>query len=192
MLQTFLFFLKLGYYHVLDLDGFDHFYFFIVISLPFTFKKGVQLLKWVTLFTLGHCLTLFLNYYFNISTDLYWIEALIPITIMYSSAIIIFQTIGSSKKYRFKYFTMSTLFLGLIHGVGFGRYFNLLVQEDSSFASLLGFAFGIEVAQIIIVSFVLVLNSFIIKFSEDKFILWIRSGSCLIFILSLKMLFERL
>tara|TARA_B110000444_G_scaffold151768_2_gene142000 strand:- start:8961 stop:9539 length:579 start_codon:yes stop_codon:yes gene_type:complete len=192
MLQTFLFFLKLGYYHVLDLDGLDHFYFFIVISLPFTFKKGVQLLKWVTLFTLGHCLTLFLNYYFNISTDLYWIEALIPITIMYSSAIIIFQNIGSSKKYRFKYFTMSTLFLGLIHGVGFGRYFNLLVQEDSSFTSLLGFAFGIEVAQIIIVSFVLVLNSFIIKFSEDKFIIWIRSGSCLIFILSLKMLFERL
>tara|TARA_B110000495_G_scaffold97607_1_gene84461 strand:+ start:247 stop:825 length:579 start_codon:yes stop_codon:yes gene_type:complete len=192
MLETFLFFLELGTRHVLDFNGLDHFYFFITIALPFTFDKWLKLLKWVTLFTLGHCLTLFINYYFKLSVDYYWIEILIPLTIVYSCVVIFFKKYGNWKQNIFKYFSLVTFLFGLIHGMGFGRYFSLIVQEDSSLISLLGFAFGIEFAQLTIVSAVLIFNALIIKFFNNKFKIWIYGGSFIILILSLKMVFERL
>jgi len=192
MLETFLFFLKLGYSHVLDFDGLDHFYFLVVMTLPFALDEWKLLFKWVTLFTTGHCLTLFVNHYFKLQIDYYWIEILIPITITYSCISILLKFNGFGKQDIFKHFTLLTLFFGLIHGLGFGRYFNQIVQEDSSFISLLGFAFGVEFAQLIIVAIVVILNVLIIKFFNEKFKLWISGGSFMILILSLKMVFERL
>tara|TARA_B100000768_G_C11235751_1_gene357168 strand:+ start:786 stop:1364 length:579 start_codon:yes stop_codon:yes gene_type:complete len=191
MLETFIFFLELGFRHVIDFNGLDHFYYFIVLAVPFNLDKWIRLLKWVTFFTLGHCLTLFINYYFKISVDSYWVEILIPITIVYSCILIILKKEADIDQNIFKYFTPLTFIFGLIHGMGFGRYFNLVVQNDSSLSSLLGFAFGIEFAQLIIVSIVLILNGFIIKNFKNIFKIWVVGFSFLILILSLKMVFER-
>jgi hypothetical protein len=103
-----------------------------------------------------------------------------------------FKKYGNWKQNIFKYFSLLTFLFGLIHGMGFGRYFSLIVQEDSSLISLLGFAFGIEFAQLTIVSAVLIFNALIIKFFNNKFKIWIYGGSFIILILSLKMVFERL
>ena len=192
MLEIFLFFLELGGLHVFDFRGLDHFYFFIVVALPFSFKKWLMLLKWVTIFTLGHCLTLFINYYFQVSFDYYLVEILIPLTIVYTCTIIFFKKDDYLEQNIFKYLTPAAFIFGLIHGMGFGRYFNMVVQNDSSLTSLFGFAFGIEFAQLIIVSIILFLNTLILKIINNKFKIWIRMISFLIFILSIKMLFERL
>ena len=66
MKETFLFFLELGYNHVLDYNGLDHFYFLAVMTLPYKLDKWIQLIKWVTIFTVGHCLSLFANQFFNL------------------------------------------------------------------------------------------------------------------------------
>ena len=192
MLEIFLFFLELGTFHVIDFNGLDHFYFFIVVALPFNFKKWLMLLKWVTIFTLGHCLTLFINYYFKVSIDSYLVEILIPLTIVCTCVIIFFKKDGYLEQNIFKYLTPAAFIFGLIHGMGFGKYFNIVVQNDSSLTSLFGFAFGIEFAQLIIVSVILIFNTLILKIINNKFKIWIRMISFLIFILSIKMVFERL
>tara|TARA_B110000008_G_scaffold57006_2_gene56508 strand:+ start:2809 stop:3384 length:576 start_codon:yes stop_codon:yes gene_type:complete len=191
MLETFFFFLELGVRHVIDFNGLDHFYFFIILALPYDFDKYLRLLKWVTLFTLGHCLTLFMNYYFNISVNYYWVEILIPLTIIYSCVLIFFEDKDRDQNI-FKYLTLTVFVFGLIHGLGFGRYFNLMVQEDSSLISILGFAFGIEFAQLLVVLIILIFNSLIIKKYKKVFKVWVNGFSFLVLILALKMVFERL
>ena len=66
-METILFYAKLGFNHVLDFQALDHFYFIIALCLPFSFNEFKKLLWWVTLFTLGHTLSLFGNYYFEIN-----------------------------------------------------------------------------------------------------------------------------
>jgi hypothetical protein len=54
---------------------------------------------------------------------------------------------------------LSTLFFGLIHGLGFAREFQMLLTDsDNKLVLLLEFALGIEIAQIIIVFIVLFLS----------------------------------
>ena len=40
MIDLLWFYLKLGFWHVLDLDGLDHLYFIITLAIPFTFRQG--------------------------------------------------------------------------------------------------------------------------------------------------------
>ena len=63
--------------------------------------------------------------------------------------IVMYGFASSRDQNIFKYLTLTVFVFGLIHGLGFGRYFNLMVQEDSSLISILGFAFGIEFAQLV-------------------------------------------
>ena len=94
MINTFLFFLKLGYNHVLDFNGLDHFYFLAVMTLPYKIDKWLQVIKWVTIFTIGHSLSLFLNYFFDIEVNSYFIEILIPLTIIYSCILTLINSYG--------------------------------------------------------------------------------------------------
>ena len=38
-METFWFYFDLGFDHVLDVGGLDHFYFLVALSLPFAFKN---------------------------------------------------------------------------------------------------------------------------------------------------------
>ena len=54
---------------------------------------------------------------------------------------------------------LTTLFFGLIHGLGFAREFQMLLSDtDNKLILLLEFALGIELSQIIIVFIVLFLS----------------------------------
>ena len=74
-------YIKLGYEHVMDINGLDHFYFLIALTIPFQYRDWKKLLLWVSLFTLGHSLALLFSYFewIKISSDI--IEFLIPVTI---------------------------------------------------------------------------------------------------------------
>ena len=64
-----------------------------------------------------------------------------------------------------------TIFFGIIHGLGFGRYFKMLIFDDAVTISLFSFALGIELAQVTIVVFVLFTSWLILKIfknSNDK------------------------
>ena len=52
------------------------------------------------------------------------------------------------------------LFFGLIHGFGFANFFNQITFNDGvDLVALIGFSFGVETAQILIATSILILNS---------------------------------
>ena len=168
MTETLIFYLKLGFSHVIDRDGLDHLYFIVTLAMPFTFKDSKKLLLWVTLFTFGHTLSLLGNFYSEIVFSSYWVELLIPITIAIN-AIMIFPSkqnlVFFNKTY---FFSIITLFFGLIHGLGFARYFKIIIPEDDVEYSLFSFALGVELAQIAIVIGTLILSFFIVQILKQS------------------------
>ena len=155
-MDTFWFYFNMGFDHVLDLRGLDHFYFLVALSLPFAFKNWRKLLLWVSLFTLGHSLSLFVTHFEWVKIDSEWVEFLIPVTICITCFSILFQKKHASLK-GIK-INLITLFFGLIHGFGFGRYFKMIASEGEAILALLEFALGVEFAQVLIVIFVLLVN----------------------------------
>jgi hypothetical protein len=155
-METFWFYFNLGFDHVLDVGGLDHFYFLVALSLPFAFKNWRRLLLWVSLFTLGHSLSLLVTHFEWLKIDAAWVEFLIPITICITCLSILVQKKHSHLKGV--WINLITLFFGLIHGFGFGRYFKMIASEGEAILGLLEFALGVEFAQILIVIFVLFMN----------------------------------
>ena len=158
MSQFWLYF-RLGLEHVLDWQAYDHILFLIVLVTAYTFSSWKRILWLVTLFTIGHTLALFLSVYGIVKVDSAWVELLIPVTIILTA---LYNIISASKKERNKnhnplYFT--TVFFGLIHGLGFSTYFKMVAANtESKFLPLLEFALGIETAQVIVVIAVIILG----------------------------------
>lgn len=160
MSQFWLYF-KLGLDHVLDWQAYDHILFLIVLVAAYTFSSWKRILWLVTLFTIGHTLALFLSVYEIVQVDSAYVELLIPITIILTALYNIFTASKKelNKNHSWLYFT--TVFFGLIHGLGFSTYFKMVsANTESKFLPLLEFALGIETSQVIIV-FAVIIFSFI-------------------------------
>lgn len=169
-MNVFWFYFDLGFDHVLDLGGLDHFYFLVALSLPFTFKNWRKLLLWVSLFTLGHSLSLLVTHFEWIKINSQWVEFLIPVTICITCFSILFR-----KEHAYLngiWINLITLFFGLIHGFGFGRYFKMIANEGEAVMALLEFALGVEFAQILIVIFVLIINDLVLRFFKIQSQKW--------------------
>ena len=143
-MEKFLFYFDLGFDHVLDIAGLDHFYFLVALSLPFTFRNWRKLLLWVSVFTLGHSLSLLVTHFDWIKIDATLVEFLIPLTICITCLSILFQK--QHNHLQGSWINMITLFFGLVHGFGFGRYFKMIASEGEAILGLLEFALGVEFA----------------------------------------------
>jgi hypothetical protein len=143
-MDTLWFYIDLGFWHVMDLAGLDHLYFIITLAAPFGFKQSKKLIWWVTLFTLGHTLSLIGNFYAEIDFSSYWIELLIPITIAFSAVSLLFYKSTYLGKKNLVVFPTLTVLFGVIHGLGFGRYFSMLIPEEAVGLSLFSFAVGVD------------------------------------------------
>lgn len=71
----------MGLYHVLDFAAYDHILFLIVLAVIFSFHQFKKVVWLVTLFTIGHSVTLALSAYGILSVKMDLIEFLIPLTI---------------------------------------------------------------------------------------------------------------
>ena len=170
-METFWFYFKLGFDHVLDPRGLDHFYFLIALTLPFMFREWQKLLIWVSIFTLGHTLSLFASNFKWILVDGKWVEFLIPITIGITCLSVLFKQRNTVSKTS--WINSITLFFGIIHGFGFGRYFRMISIDDENAAiSLLEFALGVEFAQVVIVLSMLLTNFLVIRVFGFKIQKW--------------------
>ena len=188
-MENFWFYFKLGFYHVLDPGGLDHFYFLIALTLPFIFNQWRRLLLWITIFTIGHTISLLTSHFKLILFDGKWVEFLIPITIGITCVSVLFK----EKKISIKSIWISsiTLFFGIIHGFGFGRYFRMIsINDDSAVLSLLKFAVGVEAAQIIIVLSMLLINFFAIVILGFKTPKWELIVAAMVLSQSFSMAFE--
>lgn len=175
MLENFWFNVEYGINHVLDINAYDHVLFLIVLTVPYVFKDWKRVLLLVSMFTLGHTLSLVLAAYSVVRVNAQIVEFLIPITILVVALFNVFTSGKGAQKEKVGVLFLSTLFFGLIHGLGFAREFQMLLGDtDSKLVLLLEFALGIELAQVIIVFLVLFLGYIvqtIFRFSKRDWIM---------------------
>lgn len=179
MLENFWFHVEYGINHVLDINAYDHVLFLIVLTVPYLFKDWKRVLLLVSLFTLGHTLSLILGAYNIIRVNSELVEFLIPITILIVAVFNVFTAGKGAQKEKVGVLFFLTLFFGLVHGLGFAREFQMLVgKTDNKMATLLEFALGIELAQIIIVFVVLFLGYImqtVFRFSKRDWVMVISA-----------------
>lgn len=158
MSQFWLYF-QLGLEHVLDWNAYDHILFLIVLVASYSFYSWKRVFWLVTIFTLGHTLSLFLSTYEIVIVESAYVEFLIPVTILVTA---IFNMINANKKEsknNISILYLTTAFFGIVHGLGFSTYFKMIAAgTESKFVPLLEFALGIETAQIIVVLIVLIIG----------------------------------
>ena len=152
---------NIGLRHVLDFNGYDHVLFLLVLTVPYAFKDWRNVLVLATLFTVGHTASLMLSVYGVVTIKSEFVEFLIPITILLTALYNIFAASkkAAAKSGNINFLAITTLFFGIIHGLGFSNYFKILIMGSggSKLAPLLEFALGIEAAQLIVVLVTLIL-----------------------------------
>jgi len=190
-MSDFIFYFKTGLFHVLDFKAYDHILFLIVLAVVYNMKQWKKLLWLITLFTIGHSITLILSAYklINIKGEL--IEFLIPVTIFITGLMNVLTAKKASvgKENQNLFFA---LFFGLIHGLGFSNYFKMILgKSDDKFLPLLEFALGVEVAQIIIVLIILLIGTILQTVFGINRRDWILVASSIVIGFSLQMIFNR-
>lgn len=188
-MQDFYFYIKLGLNHVLDFAAYDHILFLIALALPFTFKNSKKVVLLATIFTIAHCLSLFLSVYGILVMEAGLIEFLIPVTILGTALFNLIYIKSAIANKSLALHSIATIFFGLIHGFGFSNYFNMLMaEEEEKLGSLFGFATGIEIAQVLIVFMILALSYICITMLKIKSQLFVAIASILVVLVTIPML----
>tara|TARA_B100000787_G_scaffold82512_1_gene60778 strand:- start:3711 stop:4301 length:591 start_codon:yes stop_codon:yes gene_type:complete len=191
-MDDFTLYFKMGFHHVLDFSAYDHILFLIVLAVVFKFNQWKKVLWLVTLFTIGHSITLALSAFEIIKINVNVIEFLIPLTIFITGLVNIITIYKTSKRNE-NINLLFGLFFGLIHGLGFSNYFKMMVgREEDKLFPLVEFALGIEAAQIIIVLGILSIGTLILSIKKIKREYWILISSSIVILISIKMMFERI
>ena len=185
------FYLREGFYHITDWKGYDHILFVMALCLPYVAKDWKKIVVLVTAFTIGHSVTLALSVFDAILISSKWIEFLIPVTILLTSLGNLLQQHTTDQQPKLRY--AAALLFGLIHGLGFSNYLkSMLGKSETIVAQLLAFNVGLELGQLLIVLFVLLLAFLFIRVLNvlrRDWLLFITGG---IAALSLVMALDRL
>ncbi len=190
-MDDFILYLNMGLKHVLDFSAYDHILFLIVLAVIFSFYQLKKVLWLITLFTIGHSLTLALSAYNILNIDVKIIEFLIPVTIGITALVNILNT-GKNNASKDTINLAFALFFGLIHGLGFSNYFRMMIgREEDKLMPLIEFALGIEVAQIIIVLGILIIGLLLQTFFKVTKRDWVLVTSAIVLGFVIPMMIER-
>jgi len=176
-MSDFLLYLKLGLTHVLDWQAYDHILFLIVLVTAYNFSNWKRIFILVSLFTIGHTVSLLLVNYSVVTISSKWVEFLIPVTILVAAFYNLLTSGKNNRSEKVGLFYVITIFFGLVHGFGFATYYKM-INEGNGILPLLEFAIGIELAQIIVVTIVLIFNFIfqsILRFNKKDWVLVVSS-----------------
>ena len=180
-MSNFSFFLDQGFKHILDWNAYDHLLFLVVLSAPYLIKQWRKLLALITLFTIGHTLSLVLSVYDLVKVNMSVVEFLIPLTIIFTAAINIFKSRRKNTAEKPWGHWIATLAFGIIHGFGFSTLFKMMIASASQKATpLLAYTLGIEFAQILIVLVVLIISFIVISLLRFSLRDWVIIISAII------------
>ena len=148
-------FIYLGAKHMIT--GYDHLLFlFGVIFFVYRMKDvGV----YVTMFAVGHSLTLLLGVLTGLSVSSYLIDAIIGLSVVYKAL----DNLGAYQRwFGFQPNTKAaTLIFGLFHGFGLAtKLQDFELSRDGLLANLIAFNIGVEFGQILALAGILILMSF--------------------------------
>jgi hypothetical protein len=136
----------LGASHMLT--GYDHLLFLLGMVFFLTSFKDVA--RFVTVFTLVHCITLIFATYFKITWNFYLVDAIIAISVIYKG----FDNNGGFQKYfdmKSPNLLAAVFGFGLLHGFGLSTRLQQLPLGDDKTGMLLrilSFNLGVEIGQI--------------------------------------------
>ncbi|GAB4453189.1 MAG: HupE/UreJ family protein [Bacteroidia bacterium] len=168
-MSDFQLYLKLGFEHISDLNGYDHILFLIALCATYQYQEWKKVLILVTAFTIGHSITLALSTLQIVSINTALIEFLIPVTILITCVFNYLQRDDLQKDKPMTTRYLVALFFGLIHGLGFSNYLKSLLGKDESIVfQLFSFNVGLELGQLVIVLFILLVSWFLTVFSNMK------------------------
>ena len=181
-------YLRLGFDHILDVEGYDHMLFLLAMVAPFTYKHSKALLLLVTAFTLGHCLTLILGGLGWVNLPSSIVELGIAVTILMTA---IYHLLRPSSTVTIMTYSL-ILGFGLIHGLGFSGYIRSLLGQENVVLPLLTFNIGIELGQIVILAVILLVQWIWLKVEKTGHLYWRYGVSILAAALAIQMILERL
>lgn len=149
-MQDFINWFSLGIKHIVNTDAFDHLIFVSLLILAVPCCRWMQIFLMLSSFTLGHMFSIMLAHFFRLPINVKITEILIALTITAGSVHAIWSlhfTQGAIQLHRLFYFFIFSF--GLIHGMGFAKGIQSLIEDDVNFWKiLLSFNLGVEVGQL--------------------------------------------
>ena len=148
-------FLYLGAKHMVT--GYDHLLF--LVGVVFFLRRLKDIVQYVTLFTLGHSLTLLIGVLGGVRLNPYLIDAVIGLSVAY-------MAFGNMNGFRalfgFQPNThLTVLIFGLFHGFGLATKFQeFSLSKNGLVGNILSFNLGIELGQVLALSIVLLALTF--------------------------------
>ena len=141
---------QLGVNHILDMSGFDHILFVVVLCSLYPPGHWKKILFLVTAFTIGHSVTLAFATLNLIKVNASLVEFLIPLTIAVTA---ISNIVRPQIKNGLQLNCFFGFFFGVIHGLGFSNYLKALLGNEVSILNpLFAFNIGLEVGQLVILA----------------------------------------
>ena len=144
-------FAYLGAKHMVT--GYDHLLFLLGIIFFLYRRKDVAL--YVSLFALGHSLTLIAGVLTGVSVSAYLVDAIIGLSVAYKAL----DNLGAFRAWfgRQPDARVATLVFGLFHGLGLAtKMLEFDLAPDGLFANLVAFNVGVEVGQVLALSAILI------------------------------------
>ena len=158
-------FLYIGAKHMIT--GYDHLLF--LVGVIFFLYKPKEIFLYVTFFTIGHSTTLLLGVMTDVKINVFLIDAVIALSIVYKG----FDNLGGFKKFFGKQpnTKAAVLIFGLFHGFGLAtKLQEFKFDKEGLFTNLLGFNLGVEVGQFLALGLVLLILSVWRRYSSyNKF-----------------------
>lgn len=148
-------FLYIGAKHMVT--GYDHLLF--LVGVLFFLYKSRDVLLYVSMFTLGHSLTLLFGVISDIQVNAYLIDAIIGLSVVYKG----FDNLGGFKRFfgQSPNAKLAVLIFGLFHGFGLAtKLQEFQLPEDGLIANLIAFNIGVELGQFTALAFILLVINF--------------------------------
>ena len=144
-------FLYLGAKHMVT--GYDHIFF--LIGVVFFLHRLRDVVIYVSMFTLGHSLTLMGGVLLGTGANSYIVDAIIGLSVVYKGV----ENIGGFAKLGLAINTRLIVFIfGLFHGLGLAtKLEDLGVSENGLLTNLVSFNLGVEIGQVLVLAVVVTL-----------------------------------
>lgn len=144
-------FLYLGAKHMVT--GYDHIAF--LVGVVFFLRRMRDVVLYVSMFTIGHSITLLGGVLLGVGANAFIIDAIIGLSVVYKGAenIGVFKRLGMNIDTR-----IAVLVFGLFHGLGLAtKVMDLQMSPNGMLTNLIAFNVGVELGQVIVLAVVVLL-----------------------------------
>jgi len=148
-------FLYLGAKHMVT--GYDHILF--LLGVVFFLYRSKDVALYVSLFAIGHSITMLAGVWFNIQVNAYIIDAIIGFSVVYKAL----DNLGAFQRWFGVQpdTRVATLIFGLLHGFGLAtKILDYDIAPDGLLGNLIAFNVGVEIGQLLALSIILIAMGF--------------------------------